>query len=62
MSNENTEPTDQAISRLLSHALRHEPWKYDIDLDVDGWARTGHVVAAVQGQGAAWREIDVDDL
>ena len=62
MSNENPKATDQAVSRLLSHALRHEPWKYQIDLDEDGWATIGQVIAAIQEQGPAWRKVGTDDL
>jgi putative RNA 2'-phosphotransferase len=25
------------LGRVLSHALRHEPWLYELELDADGW-------------------------
>ena len=25
------------ISRVVSHALRHEPWLYELELDAEGW-------------------------
>ncbi len=26
------------LSRAASHALRHEPWLYELELDEEGWA------------------------
>lgn len=25
------------LSRVVSHALRHEPWLYELELDARGW-------------------------
>lgn len=25
------------LSRAVSHALRHEPWLYELELDGEGW-------------------------
>lgn len=27
----------ERLSRLVSHALRHEPWIYELELDDEGW-------------------------
>ena len=26
-----------ALNRTMSHALRHEPWLYELKLDSEGW-------------------------
>ncbi len=37
-----------ALSRTLSHALRHAPDEYGISLDAQGWVSLGDMVAALQ--------------
>jgi len=48
-----------AISRAVSHALRHEPWLYELELDVEGWARVEDVLRALRNQ---WNDLTKDDL
>lgn len=50
------------ISRMVSHALRHEPWLYELELDADGWAEVEAVLAALREERAEWRDLSVDDL
>ena len=40
-------------SRVASHALRHEPWLYELDLDDDGWVATDALLAALRGERRA---------
>jgi putative RNA 2'-phosphotransferase len=42
------------LSRAASHALRHEPWLYGIELDEGGWTSITSLAAALNAQ--------VDDL
>jgi putative RNA 2'-phosphotransferase len=42
-------PSDVEISKVLSHALRHEPWLYELELDEEGWTPLDAVVAALRG-------------
>ena len=35
-------------SQIISHALRHEPWKYGIELDNNGWVEIEKLVKAVE--------------
>jgi len=30
---------DDELSRIVSHALRHEPWVYELELDEEGWVQ-----------------------
>ena len=36
------------LSRVLSHALRHDPGRYGLELDPEGWVGLGEVVAALR--------------
>jgi putative RNA 2'-phosphotransferase len=29
---------NEELSEVFSHALRHEPWLYELELDDEGWA------------------------
>ena len=51
-----------AISRTLSHALRHEPWLYELELDAEGWTPVEAVVEALRAERSDWRDLTTDDL
>jgi len=36
------------ISQIISHALRHEPWKYGIELDDNGWVAIEKLAKAIE--------------
>jgi hypothetical protein len=40
------------LSRAVSHALRHEPWLYELELDAEGWASVKSVLIALGKQRA----------
>jgi putative RNA 2'-phosphotransferase len=46
----------------VSHALRHEPWLYELELDEAGWVPVAELLEAVRGLGPAWERVDRDDL
>jgi len=50
------------LSRVLSHALRHEPWLYELELDAEGWADLDAVLAALRQEAPAWRDLTEEDL
>lgn len=50
------------LSRTVAHALRHEPWLYELELDEEGWAPLGQLVAALRRDRARWRALDRGDL
>lgn len=37
----------RSISKAMSHVLRHEPEKYGIELDKEGWADVHELVKAI---------------
>ncbi|MBN2176100.1 MAG: RNA 2'-phosphotransferase [Demequinaceae bacterium] len=53
---------DVELSRMLSHALRHEPWVYELELDEDGWVDVTQVTKAVQEQSPRWVGVTPEDI
>lgn len=51
-------PSDAELSRAVSHALRHEPWFYELELDEEGWAPVDQLVTALREKGGDWEAID----
>lgn len=49
---------DVALSKVVSHALRHEPATYGLELDGAGWVRVDDLVRALHRRGARWRHVD----
>lgn len=40
--------TDRKLGQRLTHALRHEPWIYGIELDDDGWIEIATIATTLQ--------------
>jgi putative RNA 2'-phosphotransferase len=38
---------DVQLSKLMSHALRHAPWQYELELDEAGWTPVADLLAAL---------------
>ena len=53
------------LSRAVSHALRHEPWLYELELNEEGWADVGALLTALRQESPAWSdlvELDLTDM
>jgi putative RNA 2'-phosphotransferase len=50
------------ISRAISHALRHEPWLYELQLDAEGWVDLDALLAALQKLGPDWTSLALGDI
>lgn len=50
------------LSKAVSHALRHEPWLYELELDDDGWVSTAALLAALRQEFPAWQNLTEHDL
>ena len=50
------------VSRTVSHALRHEPWLYELELDDRGWTDVEALLAALRPEQPAWATLGVQDL
>jgi putative RNA 2'-phosphotransferase len=55
-------PDLTAISRTLAHALRHEPWLYELELDAEGWTPVDAVLAALRGEKPEWHDLAAEDF
>lgn len=51
MSGDGTE-----LSKAVSHALRHEPWLYELELDDEGWTPADALVEALSHE-PRWRDL-----
>ena len=50
------------ISRIVSHALRHEPWAYELELDEQGWTDVEVLLAALRRESPEWADLTERDL
>lgn len=50
------------LSRTISHALRHEPWLYGLELDEEGWVSADVLLASVRKLSPAWHALTEHDL
>jgi putative RNA 2'-phosphotransferase len=50
------------ISRAILHALRHEPWVYELELDANGWTPVDALLAALHEKIGVWRDITTADF
>ena len=44
------------LSKAVSHALRHEPWLYELELDDAGWTPVDALVSALSHE-PRWRDL-----
>jgi putative RNA 2'-phosphotransferase len=50
------------LSRAASHALRHEPWLYELELDDEGWASVESILIALRKEQPEWADLREADL
>jgi putative RNA 2'-phosphotransferase len=50
------------LSRAVSHALRHEPWLYELELDGEGWVGISTLVDSLQANRQEWYGLEESDL
>lgn len=50
------------LSRSASHALRHEPWVYELELDEEGWTSVDSILAALRKERSEWADLTEADL
>lgn len=50
------------LSKAVSHALRHEPWLYELELDDEGWVTIEDLLSALQGQRPEWKHLNQADI
>lgn len=50
------------LSRVISHALRHAPWLYELELDDTGWTAVDALLPALRSHSRRWRNVSEHDL
>ena len=50
------------LSKTISHALRHEPWLYELELDDEGWVSISQLLESLRLENKLWREIRQFDI
>ena len=50
------------LSKAVSHALRHEPWLFELELDSQGWTPAEDLLAALRKESPDWASLDTADL
>ncbi|TAP45195.1 RNA 2'-phosphotransferase [Arthrobacter sp. S39] len=50
------------LSRAASHALRHEPWLYELELDAEGWTPVDDLLQALRRESPDWVGLEPADL
>ncbi|HEY4162492.1 MAG TPA: RNA 2'-phosphotransferase [Dongiaceae bacterium] len=50
------------LSRVISHALRHEPWLYEIELDGEGWVELAMLIEALARSDTRWTSLTEADF
>lgn len=55
-------PHTRRLSKTIAHALRHEPWLYELELDGEGWTELDELVTGLRGQGPEWASLQRSDI
>ena len=50
------------LSRVVSHALRHEPWLYELEIDNEGWTSIEALIDSLRLQGDDWKNLTEMDM
>ena len=51
-----------ALSKTISHALRHEPWVYELELDEKGWVEIESLIKTLSQEREEWKDLSIQDL
>lgn len=50
------------LSKTISHALRHAPWLYELELDEEGWVELDDLLAALREHRHYWQAVGLAEL
>jgi len=50
------------LSKVVSHALRHAPWLYELELDSEGWVAVDELLGALREEKLGWSTLNEADL
>lgn len=51
----------QGLSKEISYALRHAPWKYELIMDDEGWVAIEDLLVALR-RNPKWSQVQADDI
>jgi putative RNA 2'-phosphotransferase len=51
-----------ALSKTVAHALRHEPWLYELELDDQGWTGLEVLLISLRRAKPQWRELSAQHI
>ncbi len=51
-----------ALSKLISYALRHEPWIFELELDEQGWVNVENLIAALKKYDTTFYDLHRDHI
>jgi len=46
------------LSKIVSHALRHEPWLYELQLDKEGWVSIEMLLESLRFHNEEWKDLN----
>ncbi len=52
----------EKLSKLFSHALRHAPDQYGLQLDDKGWVSLDYLLKAARQHNSYWQNLTLDDV
>lgn len=50
------------LSKIISHALRHDPGEYNISIDEDGWADINDLLEGIRRKYKEFLDLTIEDL
>jgi putative RNA 2'-phosphotransferase len=50
------------LSKTISHALRHEPWLYELELDEEGWTSLEALLDSLRRERPRWNNITAREI
>lgn len=51
-----------ALSRQMSHALRHEPWLYELEIDNEGWVPVSQLLAGLKNRSIEYHDLTQEQI
>lgn len=57
-----TQSVEMKLIHTMAHALRHDPAKYGLDPDQEGWVSFDDLIIAIRYEQRAWMNIERDDI
>ena len=51
----------EKLSKEISYALRHSPWEYELELDIEGWVDINQLIKSLH-KDDCWNKLNENDL